>query len=75
MHFLSYMETTFTPETLSFRENHVTIISLAPQMTLTTVLTRKYVGSLKTHCSEVIQKLFLHSDRILKPYDINSAIW
>lgn len=52
-------------------EKHVTIVSLPPHTThKLQPLGRTFMGALKSHYSEEICKFFLHSDRILKPYDI-----
>lgn len=53
------------------RENHVTIISLPPHTThKLQPLDKTFMGALKCHYSEEIRKFHLHSERLLKPFDI-----
>ncbi|KAJ0172500.1 hypothetical protein K1T71_011639 [Dendrolimus kikuchii] len=53
------------------REKHVTIISLPPHTThKLQPLDKTFMGALKSHYSEEIRKFMLHSNRMLKAYDI-----
>ncbi|GBP36605.1 Tigger transposable element-derived protein 1 [Eumeta japonica] len=53
------------------RERHVTIICLPPHTThKLQPLDQTFMGALKTHYSNEIRQFMLHSNRILKPYDI-----
>ncbi|OWR41608.1 hypothetical protein KGM_209435 [Danaus plexippus plexippus] len=53
------------------RVNHVTIISHPPHTTLKLrPLNKTVMGALKSHYGEENRKILLHSERMLKPYDI-----
>ncbi|VVC95364.1 unnamed protein product [Leptidea sinapis] len=53
------------------RENHVTIISLTPHTThKLQPLDKTFMGALKSHYSEEIRKFLIHSEKIVKTYDI-----
>lgn len=52
-------------------ENYVTIVTLPPHTThKLQPLDKTFMGALKTYYSEEIRNFLLHSDRLLKPYDI-----
>ncbi|GBP55030.1 Tigger transposable element-derived protein 1 [Eumeta japonica] len=53
------------------RENHVAIITLPPHTThKMQPLDKTFMGALKCYYSEEIRKFILHSDKVVKPYDI-----